>query len=536
MPKVVIVGAGIAGLTAALRLVERGFDVTIYEEDSFIGGKLGAHNHPDRPNDFHEHSYHMYLNWYLNFWQIMNEIGIRQHFTPQRYVSYIPRGQPRGVIRQTNVGSSRYLLQNAFAGLKPPTTMFTYYYSMVDLLSTPMRPRGDFDRWSVHGFLTSRPYMTEEATKLHGLTLVRAFSCPTFLSDARTYKHFESYSIADPDPMMWLLKGNSQQFLFDHFEAHLLKMVKRSRANGSDGALRIHLLSRVEKLHLENKRIAGLEIAELAASPTIDLSGPVAVKGRHYVPLEGDIVITIPPKALGRLIDSDVHSADPGLINVNRLKGMPMASFDVYFKRKIANVPKGVVLLLDSMHELSFLDTSQLWPCDPKNDVTSLNVILSDFQVFSQWNEREISLFKNHVLEDLKLYVEFNDDDIDYDRCHFQSNTEEELFINEVGSWDFRPDAVCEIPNLFIAGDYSQTPIDVVTVEGAVVSGLTAAECIRQRENLGPPIKILQPESSSEAMMAGMAYAAAPWAYAAKLTSEMYDLFKSRYQEIFPET
>ena len=36
--------------------------------------------------------------------------------------------------------------------------------------------------------------------------------------------------------------------------------------------------------------------------------------------------------------------------------------------------------------------------------------------------------------------------------------------------------------------------------------------------------------------MAGMAYAAAPWAYAAKLTSEMYDLFKSRYQEIFPET
>ncbi len=42
-PSVVIAGAGVAGLTAAHRLLQRGFDVTLIEADDFVGGKLGAH-------------------------------------------------------------------------------------------------------------------------------------------------------------------------------------------------------------------------------------------------------------------------------------------------------------------------------------------------------------------------------------------------------------------------------------------------------------------------------------------------------------
>ena len=42
-PKVIIAGAGVAGLTAAHRLLQRGYDVTLIEADDFVGGKLGAH-------------------------------------------------------------------------------------------------------------------------------------------------------------------------------------------------------------------------------------------------------------------------------------------------------------------------------------------------------------------------------------------------------------------------------------------------------------------------------------------------------------
>jgi phytoene dehydrogenase-like protein len=49
MAEVMIVGAGIAGLTAALRLLQRGFRVTLLDQDNFIGGKWGAHKHPTKP-------------------------------------------------------------------------------------------------------------------------------------------------------------------------------------------------------------------------------------------------------------------------------------------------------------------------------------------------------------------------------------------------------------------------------------------------------------------------------------------------------
>jgi NAD(P)-binding Rossmann-like domain/Flavin containing amine oxidoreductase len=527
VPEVAIIGAGIAGLSAALRLIERGFAVTIFEENDFIGGKLGAHNHPERPDDFHEHAYHMYLDWYHNFWQMMDEIGARDRFAAQDYVSYIPRGRLNYAIKQTNIASPWYAWQNALSGLRSPADMYLYFYSIIDLLSISPRASGGL---SVHEFLSSRGYMTKEAASQHSLILARAFGCSSVLSDARTYRRFEGLSVRRPTPMMWLLKGNSQQFLFGPLEQHL-----KNKTRESGAALRVCPLSRVKKLHLENNRVTGLDVEELDVSPGIDLGANPKIKGRYHEPVRGDIIAAIPPKALSKLVDIDVYSAAPRLGNLKRLRGVAMASFDVYFKRKLANVPKGIVLLLDSKRELSFVDNSQLWPEGGGSNVTSLNVVASDFMAFSdRHTEFEIEAIKNDVLQDLKHYIRFDDDDIDYERCHFQANTEQELFLNETGSWEYRPETVCEISNVFIAGDYCRTPVDVVTVESAVVSGLMAAEAVRRRSNVGRPINILQAAAYSEELMTGLKYLGMPFAYAAKMGSGLYEALQSRYREIFP--
>jgi uncharacterized protein with NAD-binding domain and iron-sulfur cluster len=52
------------------------------------------------------------------------------------------------------------------------------------------------------------------------------------------------------------------------------------------------------------------------------------------------------------------------------------------------------------------------------------------------------------------------------------------LLINTVNSWSLRPEAKTAIPNLFLAGDYVRTDIDLATMEGANESGRAASNAI----------------------------------------------------------
>ena len=64
------------------------------------------------------------------------------------------------------------------------------------------------------------------------------------------------------------------------------------------------------------------------------------------------------------------------------------------------------------------------------------------------------------------------------DRRHGATATPTPLLVNTAGSWDKRPQARTQLPNLFLAGDYVQTDIDLATMEGANESGRAAAEAL----------------------------------------------------------
>jgi len=52
--------------------------------------------------------------------------------------------------------------------------------------------------------------------------------------------------------------------------------------------------------------------------------------------------------------------------------------------------------------------------------------------------------------------------------------------LNNVGGWAFRPEAATKVPNLYLAGDYCRSHIDLVSMEGAFTTGLHAAEAVRR--------------------------------------------------------
>jgi uncharacterized protein with NAD-binding domain and iron-sulfur cluster len=93
-PRVTVAGGGLAGLTAALRLAQRGYRVKLYEQKAILGGDLGSRHEPDGVDlDVYPH---MYLSWYQNFWRLLEEVtgeDRKERFRPFRTVKQLRRGE-----------------------------------------------------------------------------------------------------------------------------------------------------------------------------------------------------------------------------------------------------------------------------------------------------------------------------------------------------------------------------------------------------------------------------------------------------------
>ena len=106
--KVVIAGAGITGMTAALYLLEAGFDVTILEKNKDVGGKFGATK--GKGGAVHEHAYHFLGDWCVNFWAVAEKIGLTQKddFLESKGVKFLrPRGMDTTTARAPDDATAR---------------------------------------------------------------------------------------------------------------------------------------------------------------------------------------------------------------------------------------------------------------------------------------------------------------------------------------------------------------------------------------------------------------------------------------------
>lgn len=81
---VLIIGGGIAGLSAAYTLVKKGFKVKLREAAPFLGGRLHTRQEKLSSGKFKvEHGLHMWFYQYYNFINILKELGVwEKNFRP----------------------------------------------------------------------------------------------------------------------------------------------------------------------------------------------------------------------------------------------------------------------------------------------------------------------------------------------------------------------------------------------------------------------------------------------------------------------
>lgn len=86
---VLIIGGGLAGLSAALELAERGYQVTLREASSVLGGRLATRRIKLPVGEFSvEHGLHMWFDNYHVCKEIHARLGVNKYFRPYNQVHF----------------------------------------------------------------------------------------------------------------------------------------------------------------------------------------------------------------------------------------------------------------------------------------------------------------------------------------------------------------------------------------------------------------------------------------------------------------
>ena len=547
-PHVHIVGGGISGLTAALRLAERGYGVTVYEEKAELGGNVAGYaSGHGRTRGRYDVYPHMYGTFYRNFWNLVErDLGLRRgpggDFEPRYTFKVLDRGRFPRYIDLLNVGSPASVWTSLMAGVASPAELLLGGYSLIDGLSYSLEDDSILDRVSVEGFLRTRPYATNELSKLHDTIIMTIWSVHSDETSAAAYRRFIEHNVPMPVPLLWLLTGD--------LGTRLIEPLRRKIAQ-CGGTFRTN--TRVLNVAVEPAggarrpwRVTGLDVRptrfDSRTRKWLNAGAARHVDVRHQA---GDtVVLAVPPEALAYLIAPKesrpghrIVDRLPNLSQVRRLQGEPIPVLNLYFKKKLRDIPKEHVLLRDSRYDLTLLDLSQIWHDDENmtyrgKDRTVLCVAASDYYALPSPNEAEERM---RIIAEVHKYLpvfrpgrRWGDpaSDIDWDLTHFDPNTDRMLFLNRVGGKQWQPETHYpnEIANLFFGGDCTINPVRMATVEAAIVSGLQAARGIWAKHPRGEPIDIQEAEALPLPAILAMKTLLAPWAYAAKCWSSASDL------------
>jgi uncharacterized protein with NAD-binding domain and iron-sulfur cluster len=511
---VAVIGGGIAGMTAAHELIERGFDVTLCEAKSVPGGKArsfpvpgsGVGGRADLPG---EHGFRFFPAFYRHLPDSMRRIpfagnpnGVLDNLREVRHVHALGGGAGEVMLLPARAPESiadlsqwlGFFVRNDF-GL-PVQDRLRFAERMLILLTAcearRFRELEGLDWWRFIGADgASLKYQRTVAECSRLLVAARPRE-----SSARTFGYVFLQLV-----LGMLQKGARADRVLcgPTSEVWILPWWEHLRSLGAD----LRTGARALTISMDNGRIDNISIEENGVRS--------AIKADDYV-------LALPLEAVRGLLTPAILEADPGLARLSKLKTAWMNGIQLYFDRDLRFV-HGHTIYLGSPWSLVSIAQAQTWPgvdLSRRGD-GSVRDILS--VVISEWNAPGVLYgkpaarcspleIKAEVIAQIRAHLDAAARNI-FDRARLVTwlldpaivhaegggiENLEPLPINTPGSWYARPKAATRIPNLFLASDYVRTFTDLPSMEAAneaarrAVNGILASSGSTARPcDLFPP-------------------------------------------------
>ncbi len=484
---VVIIGGGVAGMSAAHELMERGFDVTVLERATIPGGKARSVNVPgsgtggrrDLPG---EHGFRFFPGFYKHLPDTMKRIPYGGH----------ARGVFDNLVAATRLEMAQVGMATVVAPAGVPTNLADFALALADVLGAlfgggPALGAGDL-------------------THFAGRLLVMLSSC-----DARRYREYETTSWWDfagaasrsKNYQLYLADGLSRtllaaratrvsarvggtviiQLLLDLLTpgAHVDRVLNGPTNDVWIGPCLTHLLdggvdyrlgAEVTEIRMDGSEVGGVEFTQGGVTATR--------KADHYL-------AAVPKEVIEGLVTPALAAADPRLASIALLETEWMNGVMFYLHTDPPSV-RGHTIYIDSPWALTSISQQQFWPGFDLRDMGDgsaagiLSVDVSDWGKKGGNGRTARQCTRTQFIEEVRrqlvdrqvagldagnLATVHVDADITFASASQAASNAEPLLINTPGSWANRPEAVTRIGNLFLASDYVRTWTDVATMEAA---------------------------------------------------------------------
>jgi 15-cis-phytoene desaturase len=445
--KVLIIGGGLAGLTAAKRLVDRGFQVRVLEKRPIFGGKVSAWK--DEEGDWIESGTHCFFGAYGVLYDLMKEIGTYHAVNWKEHrLTYTLEGGGRFTFDTWDLPSPLHLLPAIVRnGYFTFGEMAAFSKSLIPLALKREKYAPTQDHLTFAQWAEERRFGMRLMDKMfRPMALALKFIPPEEISAKIILDVTETFYRIPDASCMGFLKGSPQEYLHDPLVDYCTKRGAQFQ-NGST----------VDELLFDGQTIRGVQL-------------------RNGEILDADYYLSaLPIHNLRKIMPVSLKRHDRFFSNLEKLEGVPVISVQIWYDREISPVdnvlfsPDGVIPVYANLARTT-PDYRSLRG-EAFEDKTRFEFCVAPAKEL-------MGLTNDEIVQRVDRSV----------RANFpQSSSEAKILKSTVvripqsvyaplpGMEQYRPTQVTPVSNLFIAGGFSQQ-LYYDSMGGAVMSANLAVE------------------------------------------------------------